>query len=118
MIIFCMLDQVDAVIYAIVRIGFGGIEVQVSETDWPSKGDPNATGATLENAVTYNGNLVRRQFQNEGTPLRPNMTLEVYLFALFNEDLKPGPKLERSYMVYISRMEPCVYVRRPLCSIK
>jgi exo-beta-1,3-glucanase (GH17 family) len=32
--------QVDAVIYAIVRIGFGGIEVQVSETGWPSKGDP------------------------------------------------------------------------------
>jgi hypothetical protein len=76
--------QVDAVIYSIVRMGFGGIEVQVFETGWPSKGDLDEIGATLENVATYNRNLVRQQLENEGTPLRPNMRLEVYLFALFN----------------------------------
>ncbi|KAK6133591.1 hypothetical protein DH2020_032720 [Rehmannia glutinosa] len=89
--------QVDAVIFAMARMGYGGIEVRVSETGWPSGGDPNETGATVDNAAIYNGNLLRRQMRNEGTPLRPGMRLEVYLFALFNEDMKPGPTSERNY---------------------
>lgn len=92
--------QVDAVIFAIARMGYNGIEVRVSETGWPSKGDGGEVGATIENAGTYNRNLLRRQMMNEGTPLRPNMRLEVYLFALFNEDLKPGPTSERNYGLY------------------
>ncbi|KAK3016281.1 hypothetical protein RJ639_007353, partial [Escallonia herrerae] len=92
--------QVDAVIFASARLGFGGIEVRVSETGWPSKGDPNEVGATVANAATYNRNLLRRQLRGEGTPLRPNMRVEVYLFALFNEDMKPGPTSERNYGLY------------------
>ncbi|XP_041026692.1 glucan endo-1,3-beta-glucosidase 14-like [Juglans microcarpa x Juglans regia] len=92
--------QVDAVIFAIARMGYDGIEVRVSETGWPSKGDLNEVGATIENAAVYNRNLLRRQLQNEGTPLRPNIRIEVYLFALFNEDLKPGPTSERNYGLY------------------
>ncbi|KAJ3692157.1 hypothetical protein LUZ60_012507 [Juncus effusus] len=92
--------QVDAVIVAIARLGYSGIEVHVSETGWPSKGDPNEIGATIENARVYNQNLLVRQLNNEGTPLRPNLKLEVYLFALFNENLKPGPASERNYGLY------------------
>ncbi|KAF8410961.1 hypothetical protein HHK36_003498 [Tetracentron sinense] len=92
--------QVDAVIFAVSRMGFGGLEVRVSETGWPSKGDIDEVGATLENAEVYNKNLLRRQMGNEGTPLRPNQRLEVYLFALFNEDMKPGPASERNYGLY------------------
>ncbi|KAL0011667.1 hypothetical protein SO802_006775 [Lithocarpus litseifolius] len=92
--------QVDAAIFAVARMGFNGIEVRVSETGWPSKGDATEVGATLENAAVYNRNLLRRQLKNEGTPLRPNMRLEVYVFALFNEDLKPGPTSERNYGLY------------------
>ncbi|XP_073150119.1 glucan endo-1,3-beta-glucosidase 14-like [Henckelia pumila] len=92
--------QVDAVLFAMARLGFGGIEVRVSETGWPSKGDSNEIGATVENAAIYNRNLFRRQLENEGTPLRPNMRLEIYLFALFNEDMKPGPTTERNYGLF------------------
>ncbi|CDP18512.1 unnamed protein product [Coffea canephora] len=92
--------QVDAVIFAIARLGFSGLEVRVSETGWPSKGDTDEIGATLENAASYNRNLMRRQFENEGTPLRPNMRLEIYVFALFNEDMKPGPTSERNYGLF------------------
>ncbi|XP_030514860.1 glucan endo-1,3-beta-glucosidase 11-like [Rhodamnia argentea] len=92
--------QADAVTFAMARMGFEGIEVRVSETGWPSKGDPDEVGATLENAAIYNKNLLRRQLKNEGTPLRPNMRLEVYVFALFNEDLKPGPTSERNYGLF------------------
>ncbi|URE44625.1 hypothetical protein MUK42_31661 [Musa troglodytarum] len=92
--------QVDAVIFAIARLGYGGVEVRVSETGWPSKGDPNEVGATVENARAYNRNLLLRQIRSEGTPVRPNQRLEVYLFALFNEDMKPGPTSERNYGLY------------------
>ncbi|XP_076951406.1 glucan endo-1,3-beta-glucosidase 11-like [Bidens hawaiensis] len=92
--------QVDAVIFAMARLGFGGIEVRVSETGWSSKGDLNEVGATPQNAAVYNRNLLKRQMTGEGTPLRPKMRLEVYVFALFNEDMKPGPTSERNYGFY------------------
>ncbi|MQL84914.1 hypothetical protein Taro_017427 [Colocasia esculenta] len=92
--------QVDAVIFAMAKLGFGGVEVRVSETGWPSKGDADEVGATVENAKAYNRNLLLRQLGNEGTPLRPSQRLEVYLFALFNEDMKPGPTSERNYGLY------------------
>ncbi|KAJ1393409.1 Glycoside hydrolase family 17 [Sesbania bispinosa] len=92
--------QVDAVTFAIAKLGFNGIEVRVSETGWPSKGDPDEIGASLENAETYNRNLLRRQMANEGTPLRPRMRLEAYLFALFNEDMKTGATSERNYGLF------------------
>ncbi|KAK8618581.1 hypothetical protein V6N13_132568 [Hibiscus sabdariffa] len=57
-------------------------------------------GATPANAAVYNRNLLRRQMKKEGTPLRPNTRLEVYLFALFNEDMKPGPTSERNYGLF------------------
>ncbi|MCH92881.1 glucan endo-13-beta-glucosidase 14-like, partial [Trifolium medium] len=80
--------------------GFNGIEIRVSETGWPSKGDSDEIGASLENAEIYNKNLLRRQMKNEGTPLNPRMRLESYLFALFNEDLKNGPTSERNYGLF------------------
>ncbi|MED6184278.1 hypothetical protein PIB30_045912 [Stylosanthes scabra] len=92
--------MVDAVYFAIGKMGFKGIEVRVSETGWPSKGDVDEAGASPQNAATYNRNLLRRQMANEGTPLNPRMRLEVYLFALFNEDLKPGPTSERNYGLF------------------
>ena len=99
---FNLLDaQLDAVYSATKRIGYGDIKVVVSETGWPSKGDSNEKGAGSENAAAYNGNLARRVLTgNAGTPLRPESELGVYLFALFNENQKPGPTSERNYGVF------------------
>ncbi|XP_042388259.1 glucan endo-1,3-beta-glucosidase 11-like [Zingiber officinale] len=92
--------QVDAAIFALERLGYGGVEVRVAETGWPSKGDADEVGASTENARLYNRNLLVRQMANEGTPRVPNRRLEVYLFAMFNEDLKPGPTSERNYGLF------------------
>ncbi|KAG5531869.1 hypothetical protein RHGRI_026470 [Rhododendron griersonianum] len=35
--------------------------------------------------------------QKKGTPLRPNSDLNIFVFALFNENMKPGPTSERNY---------------------
>nr|ACL53837.1 unknown [Zea mays] len=101
---YSLLDaQLDAVFAAVSRLGEGynGVRVVVSETGWPSKGDANEAGASAANAAAYNGNLARRVLSgNAGTPRRPDADIDVYLFALFNENQKPGPTSERNYGVF------------------
>ncbi|KAJ8440543.1 hypothetical protein Cgig2_028672 [Carnegiea gigantea] len=92
--------QIDSVYSAIRQMGHNDIEVQVSETGWPSKGDPDEIGASPENAAAYNGNLMKRIERNEGTPGRPSEPINVHVFALFNENLKPGPSSERNYGLF------------------
>ncbi|XP_062219216.1 glucan endo-1,3-beta-glucosidase 14-like isoform X2 [Phragmites australis] len=92
--------QVDAVYAAIQALGHTDVEVKVSETGWPSRGDPDEPGATPEHAGTYIRNLLQRIEMKQGTPLRPATPVDVYVFALFNENLKPGPASERNYGLF------------------
>lgn len=92
--------QVDAVYAAIQALGYTDVEVKVSETGWPSRGDPDEPGATPEYAGTYIRNLLQRIEMKQGTPLRPATPVDVYVFALFNENLKPGPASERNYGLF------------------
>ncbi|KAF2291762.1 hypothetical protein GH714_035499 [Hevea brasiliensis] len=82
--------QLDAVYSAMKRLGYEDVDIVVAETGWPSVGDPNQPGVSLENALSYNGNLVKHVNSWKGTPLMPNRTFETYIFSLFNENLKPG----------------------------
>ncbi|WCJ37493.1 Glucan endo-1 3-beta-glucosidase 3 [Euphorbia peplus] len=98
---FSLFDaQIDAVFAAMSALKYDDISMVITETGWPSKGDENEIGATLQNAAAYNGNLVRRILTGGGTPLRPHADLTVYLFALFNEDEKNGPTSERNYGLF------------------
>lgn len=92
--------QIDAVYSAIKAMGHTDITVRISETGWPSKGDDDEAGATLENAHIYNENLLQRIEQKQGTPAKPSVPIDIYVFALFNENLKPGPTSERNYGLY------------------
>ncbi|CAA6666398.1 unnamed protein product [Spirodela intermedia] len=92
--------QIDAAYAALEALGFEKMEVRVSETGWASDGDKDEAGASVENARTYNYNLRKRLFKRKGTPLRPKMVVKAYVFALFNENLKPGPASERHYGLF------------------
>ncbi|KAI3420542.1 uncharacterized protein J3R85_012765 [Psidium guajava] len=92
--------QIDAVYSAIKAMGHTDIDVRISETGWPSKGDADEAGANLENARIYNANLLQRIEQKQGTPAKPSVPIDIYVFALFNENLKPGPTSERNYGLY------------------
>lgn len=92
--------QIDSVYTAIQAMGHTDIDVRISETGWPSKGDSDEEGASPENAAIYNGNLLQRMAMNQGTPLKPSVPIDIYVFALFNEDLKPGPTSERNYGLF------------------
>ncbi|XP_023520499.1 glucan endo-1,3-beta-glucosidase 11-like [Cucurbita pepo subsp. pepo] len=92
--------QIDAVYSALDAVGYKKLPVHISETGWPSKGDDDEAGATPENAKKYNGNLLKYICQKKGTPLRPSSDLNIYVFALFNENMKPGPTSERNYGLF------------------
>ncbi|KAJ8509624.1 hypothetical protein OPV22_000058 [Ensete ventricosum] len=103
--------QIDSVYAAIKAMGHTDVDVAISETGWPSKGDPDETGATLENAAMYNGNLLRRIAMNQGTPMKPTVPINVHVFALFNEDLKPGPASPPAIFVIFCKADGMVSVR-------
>ena len=92
--------QIDAVYSALASLGYKKLPVHISETGWPSKGDEDEAGATADNAKKYNGNLIKLMSKKTGTPMRPNSDLNIYVFALFNENMKPGPTSERNYGLF------------------
>ncbi|KAI0522404.1 hypothetical protein KFK09_004783 [Dendrobium nobile] len=92
--------MIDAAYAALEAAGYNDMEVRVSETGWASNGDENEAGATVHNARTYNYNLRKRLLKKKGTPLRPKKVVKAYIFALFNENLKPGPSSERHYGLF------------------
>lgn len=76
------------------------IEIVVAETGWPSRGDSNEVGPSVENASAYNGNLITHLRSLVGTPLIPGKSVDTYIFALYDEDLKSGPGSERAFGLF------------------
>ncbi|OEL16848.1 Glucan endo-1,3-beta-glucosidase [Dichanthelium oligosanthes] len=102
-----MLDaQLDAVHSAIRRLGFGDVDIVVSETGWPSAGEDWEVGVGADLARDYNKNAIRHLGSGMGTPLMPNRTFEVSIFSLFDENLKPGPVSERNFGLFRGDMTP------------
>ncbi|XP_061366702.1 probable glucan endo-1,3-beta-glucosidase A6 [Gastrolobium bilobum] len=95
-----LFDQmVDAVYFAMKRLGFPGVRIFIAETGWPNGGDIDQIGANIYNAATYNRNFVKKVMKKPavGTPARPGWVLPSFIFALFNENQKPGPGTERHF---------------------
>ncbi|KAK7341488.1 hypothetical protein VNO80_24419 [Phaseolus coccineus] len=92
--------QVDAVHSGLSSMGLEDMEIVIAETGWPSRGDTNEVGATLENARAYNGNLIAHLRSMVGTPSMPGKSVDTFIFALYDEDLKPGPASERAFGLF------------------
>lgn len=102
-----MLDgQIDATFSAMKQLGFDDVKIVIAETGWPSSGDQGQLGVDAESAAEYNRNLMRHVNSGDGTPLLPNRTFETYIFALFNENQKPGPAFERSFGLFQPDLRP------------
>lgn len=91
---------VDAAYSSIASLNFSGIPIVVTETGWPSYGGAKEPDATLENAETFNNNLVRRVLNNSGPPSQLNFPINTYIYELFNEDKRPGPVSERNWGIF------------------
>ncbi|XP_073287702.1 glucan endo-1,3-beta-glucosidase 3-like isoform X2 [Primulina huaijiensis] len=100
---------VDAAYFAMSYQNFTNIPIVVTETGWPSKGDSSEPDATLENANTYNSNLIRHVLNSTGTPKHPGIAVSSYIYELYNEDLRAGPISEKNWGLFNGNGVP-VYI--------
>ncbi|KAK9069029.1 hypothetical protein SSX86_013145 [Deinandra increscens subsp. villosa] len=95
-----LLDQMlDALYFALKRAGYPDTRLFIAETGWPNGGDVDQIGASVYNAAIYNRNVVKKFTDKslKGTPLKPDVVLPSFIFALYNENQKTGPGTERHF---------------------
>ncbi|KAK3136432.1 hypothetical protein QOZ80_5BG0434310 [Eleusine coracana subsp. coracana] len=76
---------------ALEKAGAPSVRSVVSESGWPSAG---GSGASIDNARKYNQGLINHV--DQGTP-KNRQALETYVFAMFNENQKPGDATEKHF---------------------
>ncbi|CAI9302787.1 unnamed protein product [Lactuca saligna] len=90
----------DAIYSAMKKLGFADVPIVVGETGWPSLGEPWLTWVNADNAKSYNDGMIKKSTSKVGTPLMPGKNFEIYIFALFNENQKPGSLAERNFGLF------------------
>ncbi|XP_010271297.1 PREDICTED: glucan endo-1,3-beta-glucosidase 2 [Nelumbo nucifera] len=100
---------VDAAYFAMAYLNFTNVPIVVTESGWPSKGDKNEPDATLDNANTYNSNLIRHVLNNTGTPKHPGIAVSTYIYELYNEDMRPGSLSEKNWGLFDANGVP-IYI--------
>ncbi|THG09846.1 hypothetical protein TEA_027151 [Camellia sinensis var. sinensis] len=101
--------MVDAAYFAMAYLNFTNIPVMVTESGWPSKGDSSEPDANLDNANTYNSNLIKHVLNKTGTPKHPGISVSTYIYELYNEDMKPGPLSEKNWGLFDANGVP-IYI--------
>jgi Glycosyl hydrolases family 17 len=96
--------MVDSMYYGLEKAGGPSVWLVISESGWPSAG---GFDATVENARTYNQNLINHI--RNGTPKRPGK-LETYIFAMFNENQKTGDETERHFGLFYPNQTPVYHI--------
>ncbi|KAK2982032.1 hypothetical protein RJ640_029260 [Escallonia rubra] len=89
----------DTLVAALDGVGHGNMTIMVGEMGWPTDGDVNAN---TKNAQKFYGGLLKNLGSKKGTPRRPGIDIEVYLFGLIDEDAKsllPGT-FERHWGIF------------------
>ncbi|KAL6210985.1 hypothetical protein ACLB2K_016214 [Fragaria x ananassa] len=92
-------QMVDTLIFAMKLLGYPDIPIWIAETGWPSTGDYDQIGANLQHAATYKRNVIKKFTAKPpvGKPARPGVVLPSFIFALYNENTKPGQTTERNF---------------------
>lgn len=98
--------MIDAAYFSMKNLNITDVMVLVTESGWPSKGDSKEPYATIDNADTYNSNLIKHILDRSGTPFHPEVTSSLYIYELFNEDLRSPPISEANWGLFHANTTP------------
>ncbi|XP_042405091.1 glucan endo-1,3-beta-glucosidase-like [Zingiber officinale] len=98
--------MVDTFVAALEKAGGGNVGLVVSEIGWPSNG---AFGANADSARVFNQNLI--DHVSKGTPRRPGVPIETYLFGMFNENQKGPAEIEKFFGLFYPDKTPVYPIR-------
>ncbi|MED6145383.1 hypothetical protein PIB30_024742 [Stylosanthes scabra] len=90
--------NVDTLVWALKKEGHPDIKIIVGEVGWPTDGHKSANE---DKAKRFYDGFLKKLGNKQGSPLHPDV-LDVYLFGLFDENLKsiePG-KFERHWGIF------------------
>lgn len=93
--------MLDSFYWAMEKEGITDVNIVISETGWPHDG--NGYFTTPELAATYNRNFI--QHVGNGTPKKPNGSVQGFIFAVFDEDEK-DPGVEQNWGLFSPNMQP------------
>ncbi|KAL4198539.1 hypothetical protein AMTRI_Chr03g140710 [Amborella trichopoda] len=88
--------MIDAVYHSMEALNHTHTPIILTESGWPHGGDSSELDATPGNAIIYNTNLINHVRGGGGTPGRPESEVSVFVYEMFDEDLRPGPMSEKS----------------------
>uniref|UniRef100_A0A2P2IV04 glucan endo-1,3-beta-D-glucosidase n=1 Tax=Rhizophora mucronata TaxID=61149 RepID=A0A2P2IV04_RHIMU len=94
--------MVDATYYSMEAVNISSIPIVITETGWPWLGGAHEPDATVENAETFNQNLIQRVLNNSGPPSQSTIPINTYIYEFFNEDDRPGPLSERNWGLFFT----------------
>lgn len=89
----------DTLVSSLKAAEVPNLPIIIGEVGWPTDGNVNAN---IKNAERFYNGLLPRLASKQGTPLRPNVDIDVYLFGLIDEDAKsidPG-NFERHWGIF------------------
>ncbi|XP_057740235.1 glucan endo-1,3-beta-glucosidase 8-like [Arachis stenosperma] len=90
--------SVDTLVWALKKEGYSDMKIVVGEVGWPTDGHKSAN---KDKARRFYHGFLKKLGNQQGSPLHPGV-LDVYLFGLFDENLKsiePG-KFERHWGIF------------------
>ncbi|CAA0823551.1 O-Glycosyl hydrolases family 17 protein [Striga hermonthica] len=73
----------DSVLHALAKAGSPGLKLQVGKIGWPTDGYPSAN---ITNAERFHRAFLPYIKSNKGTPLRPGISIDVYIHSLVDEN--------------------------------
>ncbi|XP_039071649.1 glucan endo-1,3-beta-glucosidase 13-like [Hibiscus syriacus] len=118
--------QLDAIHFSLADQNYNDMKIIVKETGYRTRGPPGDKYSTIDNAMTYNKNLIQHVTSvsrttampgevhvMSGTPARPNVEVDVYIFSLFNENQKDGSEIEGYWGIFNPDMTPVYNLEFP-----
>ncbi|KAL4334689.1 hypothetical protein GQ457_07G040190 [Hibiscus cannabinus] len=118
--------QLYDVRFSLAYQNLNNMKTVVTETGYPKGGSPGHRFATIDNARIYNTNLIRHVTSGSpttalsggvhvmsGTPAKPNAEVDVYIFSLFDENLKQGSDIEGHWGIFYPDMTPAYDLEFP-----